>query len=150
MNLDGHIEELEAGFRDILAGVSAVLKVLRDENALLRARLDERRQMHSAVVPERQPVADVEPPAIVHIAAPVLVAVEPPKKKYPPKMLSKPCERCHESFEGRAKTRFCNACFRAQAGERLGNARAQRLHASGHYTDDRFVGEIDRRIASGT
>lgn len=139
--LDEQVAELEDGFRHLLDGLRAIIKVLRDENALLTARLDERRLMAGVVAAASVVVPEAPAPVpMVENAVPVV---------------RKPCERCHDEITVRQATRFCRwsrcqrrrntgisrvrPCFAILAGERLRKSREEKR--------DKLTEEIDMRIA---
>jgi hypothetical protein len=66
------------------------------------------------------------------------------KYVYPPKLVKKPCARCGETFEMPKTTKYCNPCFRTQAGERLTAARRAKPVNS---NDTRLAHEVDRKLA---
>jgi hypothetical protein len=103
-SLDTRLAELEEGFRDLVAGVLALAKDLRDENASLRARLDERRQMTTAEGPA---------PAVSRDgAAPAVNADAPPARRVRYPATVRTCGICKQSFVGTGERMFCDTCGR--------------------------------------
>lgn len=132
MTIDERIDDLEAGFRDLMTGVLALVKVLREENVTLQARLDERRQMAEAV--QSSSVAGPMPPTTstppVTMVDTVAAASVPRRPRYPSTVRT--CGICQQDFVGSGERMFCDACGRirkrgglrsgalaARAGERL-------------------------------
>lgn len=123
--IDDSIEELEVGFQHLLDGLRGVVKVLRDENAVLTAKVDEYRRLHGIVASVVTPQVDrvvVESPIV-----PVIAAVPIVKPKKPAKLILKACERCAVEVEMSATRRFCRPCFGIQAADRMRAARDKKL-----------------------
>lgn len=130
MTDDAQIAELEAGFKDLVEGLMTTLRGLREENALLRARLDERRGIPfesirpvpaAAVLEERTPAVAVAPE----------VVPEPleSRRRGVPKVL-KVCADCQQEREIGLHGRYCDDCRRTRASVRMTEA-----HASGKLHD---------------
>lgn len=141
-NTDTAIEDLEAGFRDLVDGLRAIVRDQREELALLRGLLEEYRRLHG-VVEQPQParIVMVPAPAPEPVAppAPPLQIVPPAALKRAPrrtKQVMKPCARCKVEQLLTVTRMYCDPCFRAQARERLAADRLARVTA-----------EVDARLA---
>lgn len=101
--IDDSIAELEEGFRDLLAGVLATVKVLREENVMLRARLDELR--HYGTRAEQ------------------LLHVVPQLPAPTNQSVTRPCQRCGVPTVMDVRGRYCLGCRTLQRQEALKRCR---------------------------
>lgn len=137
--IDQTLTELEDGFRDLLAGVLATVKVLRDENAVLRAQRDELRLLHG-VRAEAAPT----PAPILHVV-----------QAMPRREVTRACARCKVPSVMHIRARFCDACAGLQRTESLRRCRdamaVKRAAGEAPDSDDdeRLIAEVDARIGAG-
>lgn len=144
--MDEQIEELFESFQHLVDGLKARLKVLNDENVILKARLDERRWMgeerrqgDQAPLPKPTPLGPK--PVCVRTAGPKV------KKSYPHRIVRKPCEGCGVEIEATMRRKFCPECFRAATTDRLERMRAaqreQRIQKIREDVDARLAGRSE-------
>lgn len=132
MTIDDRIEELEAGFRDLVTGVMAVVKVLREENRVLTGQRDEYRRLfglvHTPLFAEAaRPVATQPQPEPERVRAEAVddqdidqVAVPPPREKKTSTRprTERPCEDCKVPSVRAIGSDFCDDCRFRRASER--------------------------------
>jgi len=96
MTIAEQIAELEEGFRHLVESTLAIARTLQEENALLLARLDERRAMP------------------LSLPLPVKEA-EPVKLKRWQILIDKHCKDCNAPMRCTKNRHYCKLCFREHA-----------------------------------
>lgn len=122
MAVDSAIDEVVAGFDDCVDGLRAILKVLRDENAQLRAIVTEYRRLHGvtdeAVERAAVPVGTV--PFERRAAPAALVLDTPPVAHRRVATVTKLCKECGGEMVGVLPTRnYCHVCLGKKATIRM-------------------------------
>lgn len=109
MTISERIDELEEGFRHLVQGTLAIVRVLQEENALLLARIDERRTMPTEVQLQ-------QPVPLLPVPLPPQLPSEPLKRWQ--RLVEKQCADCGNAMMGTINRKLCQGCFKVRMQNR--------------------------------